>query len=216
MRGVRLALVAAAVAALSACGPQTETPEVAPVAEITTIDVVIETSVGDITVELYPEAAPVTVANFLRYVNADMYRDAAFYRVTRPDNDPMIEVIQGGHWDPYGEEEGTFAPIFMPIEHETTEMTGITHGDGAISMARYEPGTAASEFFIVIGDHPELDFGGERNPDGQGFAAFGRVTGGMDVVRAINALPVSDTGAIPGQLLAEPVTILTIRRVEEE
>lgn len=201
--------------ALAACGPGTEAPVEAPAAETATIDVVIETSAGDIAVELYPEAAPVTVSNFLRYVNADMYRDAAFYRVTRPDNDPMIEVIQGGHWQPWAEAEGTFAPIFSPIEHETTEMTGLSHKDGAISMARYEPGSAGSEFFIVIGDHPELDFGGERNPDGQGFAVFGRVTDGMDVVRAIQAMPTDPGGEIPGQILVEPVVITTIRRVEE-
>jgi peptidyl-prolyl cis-trans isomerase A (cyclophilin A) len=99
----------------------------------------------------------------------------------QPGNDIKIEVIQGGLGD---DPRGLGLP---PIAHETTEQTGIKHLDGTVSMARAGPGTASSEIFICIGDQPELDFGGQRNPDGQGFAAFGRVKSGMDVVRKIQA-----------------------------
>ena len=94
-----------------------------------------------------------------------------------------------------------------PIEHEITEKTGIIHENGTISMARLEPGTASSEFFICINDQPELDFGGRRNPDGQGFAAFGKVTSGMNVVKKIQVMPVN------GQLLEKIVKIISIKRI---
>ena len=163
--------------------------------------VLMETEVGAIRVELRPDAAPVTAGNFLRYVDEGRWDGAVFYR---PDNQPVnpvkIEVIQGGLYeDPHG-------LALPPIEHETTAETGLRHTDGAVSMARLEPGTAASEFFICIGDQPELDYGGRRNPDGQGFAVFGTVTEGMELVRAIQQRPAD------GQLLLEPVRILSIRR----
>ncbi|MGZ5499056.1 MAG: peptidylprolyl isomerase, partial [Candidatus Aminicenantales bacterium] len=97
---------------------------------------------------------------------------------------------------------------FPPIAHETTARTGLRHVDGAISMARDKPGTAASSFFICINAQPELDFGGRRNPDGQGFAAFGRVLQGMDVVRVLQALPAR------GQQLTPPVKIISVRRMD--
>jgi len=112
----------------------------------------------------------------------------------------FIEVIQGGRYE--AEETGGFPPI----PHETTEMTGIRHREGVISMARWTPGTATSEFFICAGDQPELDFGGRRNPDGQGYAAFGKVTRGMDIVRKIHDIDA------PGQYLEKPVVILGISR----
>ncbi|MCJ7679342.1 MAG: peptidylprolyl isomerase, partial [Candidatus Aminicenantes bacterium] len=96
-----------------------------------------------------------------------------------------------------------------PIGHETTETTGVKHEDGVISMARSEPGTASSEFFICINAQPELDFGGKRNPDGQGFAAFGRVIEGMDIVRKIQAVEA------PRQYLETPIHILSIERLEK-
>jgi peptidyl-prolyl cis-trans isomerase A (cyclophilin A) len=149
--------------------------------------VIIETGMGDIRVEIFEDDCPITAANFLRYVEDDRFRGATFYRTVtmdnQPDNDIKIEVIQGG----LGEDSlGLGLP---PIEHETTAKTGVLHEDGTISMARLEPGTASSEFFICIGDQPELDFGGKRNPDGQGFAAFGKVVGGMEVVRKIQRQP---------------------------
>lgn len=153
--------------------------------------VFIDTTHGRIVAEIYTERAPVTARNFLRHIDEGHYDDAMFYRAARPDNDarsPRINVIQGGI-DPQNEH----APL-PPIAHESTDVTGLKHVDGALSMARYAPGTATSEFFIVIGDTPVLDFGGVRNPDGQGFAAFGRVVAGMDIVRWIHE---SRTGMSP-------------------
>jgi len=168
--------------------------------------VVIKTEKGDIFVEVDLVRAPVTAANFFRYVDAGLYDGSTFHRTVTPANQPVdkvkIEVIQGGMLPEEKE--------FPPIVHETTASSGLKHVDGTISMARSKPGTAASSFFICVNDQPELDFGGKRNPDGQGFAAFGRVIRGMDVVRAIQALPAD------GQSLAPPVRIFTIRRGDAE
>lgn len=167
--------------------------------------VLMMTQLGGITVEVYPRQAPVTSANFLRYVTESRFRGAAFYRTVRPDNQPdnavKIEVIQGG----LGDADSLALP---PILHETTAKTGVLHKDGTISMARREPGTASSEIFICIGDQPELDFGGRRNPDGQGFAAFGRVVAGMDVVRRIQAQPAE------GQSLSPEIPIQHVRLID--
>jgi peptidyl-prolyl cis-trans isomerase A (cyclophilin A) len=150
-------------------------------------EVIIITELGDITIELYPDKAPVTVANFIRYIEENRFKGATFYRVVtqdnQPDNDVKIEVIQGGLF------EDNHPQALPPIKHETTQQTGIRHLDGTISMARYGPGTATSEFFICIGNQPSLDYGGNRNTDGQGFAAFGRVVKGMDVVKKIQQQP---------------------------
>ena len=147
--------------------------------------VIISTDLGDIEVELFTDKAPVTANNFLMYIDSGRYNNgyASFYRVVRINNQPnnkvKIEVVQGGFY-----EDSLIGKYqFVPINHEITKETGIHHLDGTISMARSEIGTASSEFFICIGDQPELDFGGKRNPDGQGFAAFGKVISGMDVVK---------------------------------
>ena len=166
--------------------------------------VLMETDLGLIRVELYPEKAPITVANFLRYVDENRYEDAHFYRAVhmgnQPNNDVKIQVIQGGlGFDNH--------PLELPpIIHETTAETGVRHKDGTISMARLEPGTASSEIFICINDQPELDFGGKRNPDGQGFAAFGKVISGMDVVKTIQLLPETK------QMLDKVVKVNSIQR----
>ena len=164
--------------------------------------VLISTDLGDITLELYPDKAPVTVNNFLTHVEKGDYTNSLFYRVVRMDNQPQsqvkIEVIQGGLF--FDEVVDTITPII----HETTLQTGILHTDGVISMARNEPGSASTEFFICIGDQPSLDFGGDRNPDGHGFAAFGKVKRGMDVARTIQQLPDED------QYLKEKVLIRSI------
>ena len=164
--------------------------------------VLLRTELGDIEIEVYMERAPVTAANFMRYARENRFRGATFYRTVtmdnQPDKDVKIEVVQGG----LGEDpEGLALP---PIEHETTERTGVLHRDGTLSMARSSPGTAGSEIFICIGDQPELDFGGRRNPDGQGFAAFGQVVEGMEVVRAIQTQPAE------GQLLSPEIRILEV------
>jgi peptidyl-prolyl cis-trans isomerase A (cyclophilin A) len=166
--------------------------------------VMIKTDFGDIKVEIYERQAPVTAANFLRCVDAGLFKGASFYRVVKLDNQPhnavKIEVIQGGL--EFSEDKKPFPPI----PHETTDKTGILHKDGTISMARLAPGSADSEFFICVGDQPELDFGGNRNPDGQGFAAFGQVVEGMDVVRRIQRQPDE------GQMLKQRVVIKDIER----
>jgi cyclophilin family peptidyl-prolyl cis-trans isomerase/pimeloyl-ACP methyl ester carboxylesterase len=168
------------------------------------------TSLGVIELELYPDKAPVTVENFLRLVDGAHLDGGTFYRVVSPDNDngsPVISVIQGG----IGDAEGPFPPI----AHETTMDTGLLHLDGSISMARAEVGTATTEFFICVGYQPALDFAASRNADGQGFAAFGRVIKGMDVVRAIHESPAdaaTDDAYVQGQILEEPVVISKIRR----
>jgi len=165
--------------------------------------VLFQTGLGDITVEVYEKQAPVTAANFLRYVDKHRFKGASFYRTVRPDNQPnnaiKIEVIQGGLKD----DEGHHG--LQPIEHETTARTGVLHKNGTVSMARAEPGTASSEFFICIGDQPELDYGGKRNSDGQGFAAFGQVVAGMDVVRKIQAQPAD------GQWLTPDIPITGVK-----
>jgi peptidyl-prolyl cis-trans isomerase A (cyclophilin A) len=169
--------------------------------------VMLSTELGDIVVEVYLHKAPVTAANFLRYVDENRYREAQFYRVVtmdnQPNNDIKIEVIQGGIG--FIESELRLAPI----EHETTDKTGILHTNGVISMARAEPGTASSEFFICIGSQPELDFGGKRNPDGKGFAAFGRVVQGMDVVRKIQVQPEEN------QMLIKSIKIIGTKRKDQ-
>jgi peptidyl-prolyl cis-trans isomerase A (cyclophilin A) len=169
--------------------------------------ILIRTELGNIYARLDLKKAPVTSLNFLRYIDNSMFDSACFYRVVRLDNQPRdsirIEVIQGGRYE--NEDNG-----FEPIAHETTEMTGIKHRDGTISMARNGPGTATSEFFICVGDQPELDYGGKRNPDGQGFAAFGKIVKGMDVVNKIHSINAD------GQYLQKPVIILRITRVRKE
>ncbi len=156
----------------------------------------IETELGTIIAELYVDKAPKTCANFLKYVEQGTYKDARFYRTVRLDNqlqsEVKIEVIQGG----IDSEDA----MFDPVAHENTKETGVLHENGTLSMARYEPGTATTEFFICIGNQPELDYGGKRNPDGQGFAAFGNVVQGMDIVKAIQQLKDED------QMLIEPVS----------
>ncbi|MFH1573775.1 MAG: peptidylprolyl isomerase [Acidobacteriota bacterium] len=166
------------------------------------VRVVIETEMGAIEVEIAPAQAPVTCGNFLKYVEGGFYDSGQFHRTVKPDNQPnnkvLIEVVQAGV-NPEQETRG-----FPPIPLERTNKTGLRHQDGTISMARGAPDTATSDFFICIGDQPSLDFGGARNPDGQGFAAFGRVVRGMDVVRRIQASPAE------GQRLTPPIRILKI------
>jgi peptidyl-prolyl cis-trans isomerase A (cyclophilin A) len=192
-----------------------------------TDDVVIETPMGTITVRLETQKAPITAANFLSYVDRGFYDGGRFHRTVRLDNQsnaglkiedtdlgiadsgdakPLpndqipIEVIQGGINLTRKAEQGP------PIPLERTSVTGLRHLDGTISMGRTTADTAVSDFFICINDQPELDFGGQRNVDGQGFAAFGQVIEGMDTVRAIQTAPSE------GQSLTPPVPITRIAR----
>ncbi|MBL0181121.1 MAG: peptidylprolyl isomerase [Chitinophagaceae bacterium] len=167
------------------------------------ISCLIKTELGEITIELYPSQAPVTVANFLKYADAHLYDSSSFFRAVTLNNQPKdsvrIEVIQGGNVDS--------AKEFPAIPLETTKQTGLLHKDGTISMARGKPATATSSFFICINDQPSLDFGGKRNKDGQGFAAFGKVIYGMDVVKKIQQLYPNQ-----GQYFKPTVYILSITR----
>jgi peptidyl-prolyl cis-trans isomerase A (cyclophilin A) len=154
--------------------------------------VVIETKFGDIEVELYPDQAPKTVAAFLSYIDSGYYNNATFYRVLRddeqPSDAPKAELIQGGIW----QTNYKLSSKIPGIPHEPTNQTKILHTDGTISLARQAPGTANTEFFICVGDQPGFNYGGANNPDGQGYAAFGKVVKGMDVVKSIYNAPETD------------------------
>jgi peptidyl-prolyl cis-trans isomerase A (cyclophilin A) len=166
--------------------------------------VIVETEFGEIEIEVDTVRAPTTAANFLKYVDGGMYDGGRFHRTVRMDNQPQndvkIEVIQAGA-------SASRIRDFLPaIELERTSATKLTHADGAVSMARSGPNTARDGFFICIGNQRELDFGGKRQADGQGFAAFGRVVRGMDVVRKIHAAPAEQ------QTLRPPILIARARR----
>jgi peptidyl-prolyl cis-trans isomerase A (cyclophilin A) len=152
----------------------------------------ITTRFGDIEVELYSKQAPVTVAAFLSYIDSGFYEQSSFYRVLRdedqPSNAPKSNIVQGGIW----KANPRLLQKIPGVPHETTAHTKLSHTDGAISLARQAPGTAQTEFFICIGDQRGYDFGGENNADGQGYAAFGKVVKGMEVVNRIYAAPQSD------------------------
>jgi len=169
-------------------------------------NIVIETSDGAIHVELFQSKAPATVANFLRYVEAGAYSHGSFHRTVRANNQPTdqirIDVIQANDNNDFQKHE------FAPIRLETTKTTGLHHLNGTLSMARDTPDSATASFFICIGEQPSLDFGGKRNPDGQGFGAFGRVTDGMKVVRAIQQAKAE------AQLLQPPIEILRVSRCQ--
>jgi len=167
----------------------------------------IETQFGDIEVELYPGKAPKSVAAFLSYVDSGLYKNSSFYRVLKEENQPAAafrsELIQGGIWQTNSKK----ASSLKGIPHETTKQSGILHTDGTISLARTTPGTASSEFFICVGDQPAYDYGSNANPDGLGYAAFGRVVRGMDAVREIHSQPENGENFYP------PVTIFNIKRL---
>jgi peptidyl-prolyl cis-trans isomerase A (cyclophilin A) len=166
--------------------------------------VIIQTELGNIEVELAAEHAPNTVANFLKYVDGKFYDGGQFHRTVTPGNQPdnqvKIAVVQGGINPQRAKEE------FPPIKLERTRDTKLKHRNGTISMARDGPDTATSDFFFCMGDQPELDYGGKRNPDGQGFAAFGRVVNGLDVLHKIHVAPAD------GQTLKPPIRIHRIVR----
>jgi peptidyl-prolyl cis-trans isomerase A (cyclophilin A) len=165
----------------------------------------IVSTLGTIELEIFEDKAPITASYFLENIANNVFQEACFYRVVRmdnqPDNDIKIEVIQGGlFYDSIVEKLPT-------ITHENTKETGILHTNGTISMARNEPGSASTEFFICIGDQPSLDYEGMRNPDGQGFAAFGIVTKGMEVVKLIQEQKDN------GQMLVDRIKILSIKQI---
>jgi peptidyl-prolyl cis-trans isomerase A (cyclophilin A) len=172
--------------------------------------VIFETEKGSIEIEVDAQHAPMTSANFLRYVDGGFYDGGTINRAVRPDNsvrhDVEIQVIQ------FQIDRNRRREEFPPIPLERTSVTGLKHLDGAVSMARNGPDSATASFSIVIGDQPEMDFGGKRNPDGQGFAVFGRVVRGMDVVKAIQSSPTGQSGPYRTESLDPPIKVLKARR----
>ena len=189
-------LIIVTIALMSCSSPRTGNPRV----EITT-------RFGDIEVELYPQQAPVTVSAFLSYIDSGYFDKSSFYRVLvaedQPSYAPKSEIIQGGIW----KTNPALLSKIPGIPHETTAQTKLSHTDGTVSLARIAPGTASTEFFICVGDQTGYDFGGENNPDGQGYAAFGKVVKGLDVVRRMYAAPQRD-----GQLIPQ-IPIRRMRRI---
>jgi peptidyl-prolyl cis-trans isomerase A (cyclophilin A) len=167
--------------------------------------IVIETQYGDIEAELYPKQAPKSVGAFLSYIDSGFYNRCTFYRILSEDNQPMgadaATLIQGGLWGTNKRRD-----YLKGIPHENTQQTGLKHLNGTLSLARQDTGTATTEFFICLGDQPGFDFGGENNPDHQGYAAFGKVVKGMDVVNKIYRRPEEN------QFFNPQVPIITIRR----
>jgi peptidyl-prolyl cis-trans isomerase A (cyclophilin A) len=177
-------------------------------AQTTAARVILETDAGEIEIEVDAARAPITAAHFLKYVDAGLFDGGIFHRTVRPDN-------QVGHATPIAVVQAQANPArrseFPPaIPLERTNVTGLRHLDGTVSMARAEsPDSGRAHVFICIGDQPSLDFGGARNPDGQGFAAFGRVVRGMDVVRKIQMSPAK------GETLSPAIRILRARRLSQ-
>lgn len=189
-------LIGAAALVLAACGSKVDTSP----------NVIFETELGAIEIEVYPEKAPLSAGDFLAYVDRQYYNEQGFYRVVRADNDPRemgMSLIQGGRLD--------VEPVLPFIAHETTEDTGLRNDAGSVAIARDEPGTGtAAYFFINVGNNNYLDYGGERNSDGQGYAVFGKVVRGMDVVKEIQkgeANRPTDSEYTTGQYLTTPIII---------
>jgi len=192
-RGLAIAVLAGV---LVACGSKVDKSP----------NVILNTALGDIEIEVYPEKAPLSAADFLNYVDRKFYQDQGFYRVVRADNDPRemgMSLIQGGRLN--------VESLGAPIAHESTKMTGLRNDAGSISIAREDPGSGSAAFFFInVGNNNFLDHGGERNPDGEGYAVFGKVVNGMDVVKKIQSgdvVSASDDPRTQGQFLAKPVII---------
>ena len=212
MRLTRRGLVAGAASCMTVPARSLAAPSPPAMAAVDTVRVRMVLEAGAIDIALFVRQAPLSAGDFLRYVSARSYDGGALTRVVRADNDhgvTHIDVVQGG--------VRPNATKLPPVPHETTRQTGLRHLDGTISLPRDAVGTASgAEFFICIGRQPSLDFGGGRNKDGQGFAAFGRVVSGMDVVRAVwrmDASGPSPDAYTAGQILARPVKILSVTRI---
>lgn len=199
-------LIAPLLALLALLAPSLALAE--PSAPPTDARVVLETGAGRIVVAVHTAKAPGTAANFLRYVDQKRLDGTSFYRGVGASD---YGFVQGGAQnDP--------KRLLPPVRHEPTSRTGLTHDDGALSMARYAPGSATGDFFIVLGAMPAMDARPDAPGDNQGFAVFAHVVEGMDVVKAILAAPKSPTageGVMKGQMLAQPVPIVTARRIAE-
>jgi len=204
--GILLALVPAASA-------QTGTPPPSPALNATITDpqpalvnVTFTTSLGPVVIALEKERAPKTVANFLRYVDGKRFDGIGFYRAFNYGADGG--VVQAGI-------RQTIKPLFPPVAHEPTSQTGLHHSAGTISMARMAPGSAQADFFILLSDIPAFDADPAAPGDNQGFAAFGHVIEGMDILKQVLAAPRSPTagdGIMKGQMLDPPIKIISVRR----
>ena len=195
--GRRKVLAGAAALVASPALAQTANPKVT-----------ITTDHGVIVVDVFLDKAPITAGNFLRYVDTRRYDDSQFYRAVRVPNAPDIGLIEGGV--PNHPEH-----LLPPIKHEPTTQTGLSNTEGTLSLARFAPGTGQADFSIVLGDGTYLDADPTKPGDNLGFAAFGRVSEGLDVVKAILALPtdgVAKNPSMKGQILSPPVKIVTMRR----
>ena len=203
---IMILLAAAILGAQAAPAPaQPASQAEAPKADL--VPVAIETSLGRIVVAIDQGRAPVTAANFLRYVDTKRFDGQSFYRAM--NNGPDGGLIQGGVTT-------DARKLLPPIAHEPTSQTGLKHVAGALSMARLTPGSAKADFFILTADIPGFDAGGPGG-DADGFAVFGHVVEGMDVVKAIYAAPTSPTkgeGVMKGQMLEPPVRIIKAARVK--
>jgi peptidyl-prolyl cis-trans isomerase A (cyclophilin A) len=214
------------VLALAAARARAEEPaQAGPAAPIAPapIEVLLQTPAGDIVIALDAAHAPLTTANFLRYVDQKRYDGAEFYRAVQVDDEGHYGLVQGGLHGSHAKPSTPPKPLkspkppkplkpLEPVAHESPAVTGLRHVDGAVSMARNEPGSATSEFFIVIGELTSLD-GGDNDP---GYAVFGHVESGMETVRQWLALPRSTEtgdGSMRGQMLADPVKITSARRM---
>ena len=195
------------LAAFPAAAQVTPVPVPQPAVPKSPVYVALDTPQGRIVIELAVAQAPITTANFLRYVDRKLYDKATFFRASRAPGAVDYGLIQGGLQN---------VGALPPIAHEPTSQTGLKHVDGAVSIARTAPGTATSDFFICIGDAPYLDANPAGTGDNLGFAAFGRVVQGMDVAKKILALPTPGKAINPvmkGQILDPPVPITSARRV---
>lgn len=205
---IRSALSAALLLVAAPLSAQ-DVPPAAP--QYKTVRVQLDTADGPILLELETERAPLTTANFLTYIDQKRFDGTTFYRAYAIPGHPGLGLIQGGvKSDP--------RRTLPAIAHEPTSRTGLTHNDGAISMARGAPGSAQGDFFIILGDLSSLDAKPDAAGDNAGFAVFGHVAEGMDVVKKILAAPVSTTdgvGAMKGQMIEAPVRIRTARRLPE-
>ncbi len=191
--------------AVVAPGIPPATPTPAPFANLPRVT--LKTSLGPITIALERAKAPLTVANFLRYVDQKRFDGTTFYRALNFPNATPVGLIQGGV-------RGRSDKVLPPVRHEPTSQTGLGHVDGAVSMARAAPGTAQGDFFIIIGAGLSALDASDKDP---GYAVFGHVVDGMDVVRRILAAPTSPTageGAMKGQMILAPITVATARRVK--
>lgn len=166
----------------------------------------LDTSMGPIVIELAQKQAPITTANFLKYVDGGKLVGTTFYRAARSRKDASMGLVQGGI-------NHQVSRAFNPIPHEPTSRTGLHHLDGTVSMARNDPGTAMGDFFITVGPSPYLD----ARPGSPGYAAFGKVVSGMPIIRRILALPTWPGGysrTTMGQSIRQPVKIIAARRVK--